>query len=66
MRTEQLTKCSDPLPAEDEVRYPLNLFKPPLLFYGTDCSKAVILIWLSVFSCFDVSFRTVFTFYVSR
>ena len=33
-----------------------------------DRSKAILLIWLSVFACFDVSFchSTVFTFRVSR
>ena len=44
----------------------LNRFKPPVIFYITDCSKAVLLIWFSVFACFRVLFCTVFTFCVSR
>ena len=35
------------------------------MFYITDRSKAVLLIWFSVFACFSVSFCTVFTFCVS-
>ena len=51
---------------EGEVGYTLNRFKPPVLFDITDRSKAVLLIWLSVFACFGVSFCTCFTFYVSK
>ena len=28
---------------------------PPVIFYNTDRSKAVLLIWVSVFACFGVS-----------
>ena len=52
--------------AVGEVGYPLNRFKPPVIFYITDRSKAVLLIWFSVLASFGVSFCTVFTFYVSR
>ena len=58
MRTEQLTKCSEP---EGDVGRLLNRLKPPLVFYITDCSKAGLLIWFPVFACFGVSFCTVFT-----
>ena len=40
-------------------------FKPPVIVYITDRSKAVLLI-CSVFACFGVRFCTVFTFCVSR
>ena len=45
--------------------YPLNWFKPPVILYITERSKAILLIWLSVFACFGVSFCTVFTFNLS-
>ena len=51
--------------AEGEVGYPLNWFKPQVIFYITDHSKAVLLIWFFVVAYFGVSFCTVFTFYVS-
>ena len=54
------------LEAEGEVVRPLNLFKPPVMFYITDRSNAVLQIWFYVFACFDVRFCTVFTFCVSR
>ena len=44
---------------EGEVGYPLNRFKPPVIFYITDRSKAVLQISFSVFACFAVSFCTV-------
>ena len=40
--------------------------QPPVIFYITDHSKAVLLIWFSVLACFGVSYCTVFTFFVSR
>ena len=46
---------------EGEVGYPFNRFKPPVIFYITDRSKAVLLIWFYVFACFQcfgVSFCT--------
>ena len=45
MRTEQLATSE----AEGVV--------PPVIFYITDRSKAVLLIWFSVFACFGVSFH---------
>ena len=39
------------------------LVKPLVIFYITDRSKAVLLIWFSVFACFGVSFCT-FSHYV--
>ena len=46
---------------------PLNRFKPSAIFYVTDRSNAVLLIWFSVvFACFGVSFCHAFTFFVSR
>ena len=50
MRTEELTKCSEPLSKlGGEVAYPLYLFKPPPpgIFYITDRSNVVLLIWFS-------------------
>ena len=44
----------------------LSRFKLPAIFYITDRSKAVFLIWSSVFACFGVRFCTVFAFCVSR
>ena len=35
-----------------------------MIYYITDRSKAVLLIWFSVFDCFGVSFCTVFTYFV--
>ena len=43
-----------------------NCLSPQVIFYITDRSKAVLLIWFSVFACFGVSFCTVFTLCVSR
>ena len=51
--------------AEGEVGIPLNRFKPPVIFYITDRSKAVLLILFSVFACFGVIFSTVIIFFVS-
>ena len=59
MRTEQLTKCSEPSEAEGEFGRPFGLI---LLFYITDHSKAVLLICFSLFACFGISFCTYFTF----
>ena len=67
MRIEQLTKCFEPhqeLRARMESR--LTGLSPPVIIYITDRTKAVLLTWFSVFSCFGVSFYTVFTFYASR
>ena len=50
---------------EGEVGIPLSQIKSPVIFYVTGRSKAVLLIWLFMFTCFGVSFCTVFTFYVS-
>ena len=33
------------------VGHPLNRFKPPVIFYITDRSNAIDLIWFSVFAC---------------
>ena len=66
MRTEQPTECFVPLQKLRARLVPFNRFKHPVMFYITDRSKAVLLIWFSVFACFGVSFCTVFTFYVSR
>ena len=46
--------------ASDFVR-----LKTPVVFYIIDRSKAVLLIWYSVFACFCVSFCTVFSFCAS-
>ena len=62
MRTEQLTKCSGPL----QVRRLLNRLMPPVMFRNSDHSKAVLLIWLSVYVCFGVGYCTVFIFCLSR
>ena len=43
------------------VGRPLNRLKSPVIFYITVRSKAVLLIWFSVFACFGVSSCTVFT-----
>ena len=51
--------------AEGEVGYTLNWFKPQVIVYITDHSKAVLPIWFFVFAYFGVNFCTVFTFYVS-
>ena len=47
------------LEAEAKVRYLLNRFKPQVIIYITVHSKAVLLIWFSVFACLGVSFCTV-------
>ena len=51
---------------EDEVGAVKSIFSPPVVFYITDCTNVVLLIWFSVFACFGVSPYTVFTFCVSR
>ena len=51
--------------ARGDVGYPFNWLKPPVIFYITDRSKAVLLIRFFVFAYFGFSFCTVFTFYVS-
>ena len=43
-----------------------SVLKPPVTFYISGRSKAVLLVWFSVFACFGVIFCTVFTFFVSR
>ena len=49
---------------EGEVGCPFNRLSPLLLCSITVRSKAALLIWLSDFACFGVSFCTVFTFNV--
>ena len=62
MRTEQPTKCFLPLQkVRRERRRKIDL-NPTVIFYITDPSKALLLIWFSVFDCFGVSFCTVFSF----
>ena len=41
--------------AEGEGGYPLNRLKPQVIFYITDRSKALLLIWFSLIACFGVS-----------
>ena len=62
MRKEQLTKCF----YHGEVGIPLNGFKPArnILYFITERSNAVFLIWFSAFACFGVSFCPVFTSYL--
>ena len=50
MRAEQLIKCLN------RAGVLLNRFKPPVIFHITARSKAVLLIWFSVFACFGVIF----------
>ena len=45
---------------------PLNRINPQVIFYITDRSNVVLLIWFFVLACFDGSFCTVFTICVSR
>ena len=62
MRTEQLTKCSEPLQKlRSRLGTRLTGLSPPVT-----SSKAALLIWFSVFACFGVSFCTGFTICVSR
>ena len=65
MQTEQLTKFRTTSEADGEVGRLLNRFKPPSNSLYNDGSKAVLLICLSEFACFCVSFCTVVTFCVS-
>ena len=67
MRTEQLTICFRIISeAEGDVGIPLNRFSPLVVFYITDRSKAVVLVWFSVIACFGISVCSGFNFYVSR
>ena len=60
MQTKQQTTSE----AGGDVGRRFNQFL--VILYITDRSKPVLLIWLSVFADFGVSFCTVFTFCVSR
>ena len=62
MRTEQLTKCFEPL---RELRARLCTRLTGLSPRNIDLPKAVLLVWFSVFACSGVSFCTVFTFRVA-
>ena len=52
--------------AEGEVGIPLIGLSPKVIFYIADRSKAVILIWFSVFACFSITLCSVFTICVSK
>ena len=48
MRTEQLTKCFEPLQKLTAIVAPLNRFMSLQLYHFTDHFKAVLLTWFSV------------------